>query len=619
MTYPRPSVLRWILALCLFAAAQSGQAERPDPKQVWQTDGGRMTLEIRGDFLPDFGIEVLHQGEPVNSRKKLRFTVEQLEAIKIHAPWGIFHSLLQDSGRLWADTDLTFRRGARELTLDRIQIIPGERDGHALFLAVDAQGNLLFTMSHLHIGLAAETGVLSAANAEVEASAYLAERLGLPQMAGMPIALGWLDLDLSIPEGAELAGTPPGCAERPIWPQDGQFEADVTLIGMSNVAYQGVQPRTGRIKTAPSATLKNESQADIPWIGHFDSISIYPYSPQDQHPFLVWNIYKIAEGRIEMIGASGVKHAFYTVNANCTVCAEWPEGYHVLWPGCEDTYSSGNNDTSTYQGPRDEIEASIGGWENCGSFFDPECTGSQSGFSGQWLNRLLIDPDEFQQPDTQYFMDAWYVIQYDTNIWNGMGFRPIDPTPSGSGWFMNPGTFSQGPVISQWVEENTTDPMADHDVIVIPSETPAADYPDNMPQGHLRLLVKVTETQPGRYRYNYALQNYDFDRALDGFKIAVPPGAEITDIHFGDIDDNPNNDWVTTIGNGFVAFRATEGNRLDWFTLFNFEIEIDAAPVDSQIRIDLGNDAVEPELSVQSLGPASGSELLFEDRFIDVY
>ena len=616
MTYPRPSVLRWILALCLFSAAQSGQAEHPDPKQIWRTDGGRMTLEIRGDFLPDFGIEVLHQGEPVNSRKKLHFNFEQLEAIRIHAPWGIFDSLFQDIGRLTANADLVFRRGGRELRLERIQIIPGERDGHSLFLAMDDQGNHLFTMSHLHVELAPETSGFSAANAEVEASAYLAERLGLPQMTDMPIALGWLDLDLSIPEGAELAGTPPGCAERPIWPQDGQFEADVTLIGMGNVAYQGVQPRTGRIKTAPSATLKNESQADIPWIGHFTQLASYPYTPEDQHPYLVWNIYKIAEGRIEMLAASGAKHAFFTVNQGCDInCND----NHVLWPGCEDTYSSGNNDTSTYQGPRDEIEASIGRWENCGSFFDPECTGSQSGFSGQWLNRLLIDPDEFQQPDTQYFMDAWYVIQYDTNIWNGMGFRPIDPTPSGSGWFMNPGTFSQGPVISQWVEENTTDPMADHDVIVIPSETPAADYPDNMPQGHLRLLVKVTETQPGRYRYNYALQNYDFDRALDGFKIAVPPGAEITDIHFGDIDDNPTNDWVTTIGNGFVAFRATEGNRLGWFTLFNFEIEIDAAPVDSQIRIDLGNDAVEPELSVQSLGPASGSELLFEDRFIDVY
>ena len=106
---------------------------------------------------------------------------------------------------------------------------------------------------------------------------------------------------------------------------------------------------------------------------------------------------------------------------------------------------------------------------------------------------------------------------------------------------------------------------------------------------------------------------------LDGLKIAIPPGAEIYDAYFGDIDQNPANDWVTTIGNGFVAFEARDGNRLGWFTLFNFEIETDAAPVDSLIRLDLGNTAVQSELSVETLGPASGTELLFQDRFLDVH
>ncbi len=611
MKHPCSFMMRWALLLGALVVAAPGQTQQPDPKQVWQTEGGSMTLEIRGDFLPDFGIEILHRGEPVTTRQRLHFPVSQAEPMKVHAPWGIFRSLLQDSGRLTVDTGLVFRRGGRELALDSIQLIPGENAGHPLFVAVDGQGNRLFTMSHIHVVLEPERGAMSAANAEVEASAYLAEQLGLPEMASMPIALGWLDLGMSVPEGAELAGVVPGCSERPIWPQEGQFEADVSLIGMGNVAYQGTQGGTGRIKTAPSATLKNEGLADIPWIGHFDDLSIYPYTPEDQHPFLVWNVYKMTDGRMEMLAGSGVKHAFLTINVNCNSCGS----SHVLWPECEDTYSSGNNDTSTYQGPRDEIEASLGLWDNCGSFFDPGCTGNQTDFAGQWENRLLVDPTEFQQPDTQYFMDAWYVVQYDANIWNTMGFRPIDPSPSGGGWFMNAGSFSQGPVISQWVPENTSNPMADHDVITIPSETPGAPYPDNMPQGHLRLLVKVTETQPGRFRYNYALQNYDFDRAMEGFRIDIPDGATVHDTWFGDIDDNAGNDWNITVNNDHVLFEAPAGNPLTWFTLFNFEIELDAQPVNSDVVLDLGADAVTPEVSVNTLGPTTIMGLLFRDRF----
>ncbi|NBD95701.1 MAG: hypothetical protein GVY11_04400 [Gammaproteobacteria bacterium] len=604
-------LLRGILVFAILAVAQIATAEESAPESVWQARGSQMTLEIRGDFLPDFGIEIRHQGEPITTRKRLHFPITTIEPMKVHAPWGIFRSLIQGSGRLGAEVDMTLTRGARTVRIDRIELLPGERAGHPLFIAVDDRGNRLFTMSHIHMTLDPDSGSMSAANAEVEASGYLADRLGFAHLEGMPIGLGWIDLGLRIPAGADLTGTPPGCSERPIWPQEGQFEADVSLIGMGNVAYQGTQNGTGLIKTAPSATLKNEGLADIPWIGHFDDLSIYPYTPEDQHPFLVWNIYKISDGRMEMLGASGVKHAFLTINVNCTSCGS----SNVLWPECEDTYSSGNNDTSTYQGPRDEIEASLGLWDNCRSFFDPDCTGSQTDFAGQWQNRLLIDPAEFQQPDTQYFMDAWYVIQYDTNIWNGMGFRPIDPSPSGGGWVMNPGAFSQGPVISQWVPENTSDPMADHDVITVPSETPGAAYPDNMPQGHLRLLVKVTETQSGRYRYNYALQNYDFDRAMEGFRIDIPQDATVHDTWFGDIDDDAGNDWNITVNSDHVLFEAPAGNPLTWFTLFNFEIEVEAEPVDSEVRLDLGSDAVMPEMSVETLGPNALMGLLFRDRF----
>ncbi|MDZ7789756.1 MAG: hypothetical protein U5L08_04535 [Xanthomonadales bacterium] len=467
----------------------------------------------------------------------------------------------------------------------------------------------------MHVQTRPEQTRLTVANAEVEASAYLAERLGLDVLDGMPIALGWVDLDLAIPAGAEISGLPAECDDRPIWPQSGHGQADVTLTDMSNVVYQGTLEQVGEpdlIKTAPSATLKNESTIDVPWIRKFTSHPDYPFDPADQHPYLVWNLYRIADGRIEMLAESGVKHAFFTVNWNCDFNCQ--DG-NVLWPGCEDTYSSGNNDTASNQGPRDEIEASVGLWDSCGSFFDPDCTGSQTQNSGQWGNRLLIDPAVFQQPDTDYFMDAWYVIQYDVNIWNSMGFRPIDPEPEDSGWTMNPGKHKEGPVISQWVPEDNTDPMADHDVIVVPSATPEASYPDNMPQGHLRLLVKVNETSPGRYRYNYALQNYDFDRAMEGFRIDLPDGVTVHDTFFGDIDDDARNDWDITVNSDHLLFEAPPDNPLTWFTLFNFEVETDAPPVTSEVRIALGDDASQSSVNVRTIAPSADIGMIFGDRF----
>ena len=56
-----------------------------------------------------------------------------------------------------------------------------------------------------------------------------------------------------------------------------------------------------------------------------------------------------------------MKHAFYTVNFNCP-CG----GGHVLYPTCEDVYSSFTNDDSTNLGPRSEIVRATGIWGRCG-------------------------------------------------------------------------------------------------------------------------------------------------------------------------------------------------------------------------------------------------------------
>jgi len=40
---------------------------------------------------------------------------------------------------------------------------------------------------------------------------------------------------------------------------------------------------------------------------------VFPPHTNDQHPYLVWNFYRLADGRLEQIGVSGAKHAFLTI------------------------------------------------------------------------------------------------------------------------------------------------------------------------------------------------------------------------------------------------------------------------------------------------------------------
>ncbi len=572
-----------------------------------------MELEIRGDYLPDFGVEIFHHGQPVTSRQRIEFQLESVEPFRLLVPYGNLEAVDPDVGMVAMQTGLELRYGDQIVDLDELRLVAGQWGDHAAFVAQDMQGRTMFTLTHMHILAEHQRDLLTVQNAEVEASPELAAQLGLDLLADMPIGVAWLDLHMEVPPGADTSGLAPGCDERPIWPQDGEFEAEVALIAMSNIAYQGTQDETGLVKAAPSATLKNVSLADIPWVRQFNTHPEYPYEPADQHPFLVWNIYRIKDGRIEMLAESGAKHAFLTINVNCDLnCGD----ANILWPGCEDTYSAGNNDTSTYQGPKDEITASLGLWDNCGSFFDPECTGGQTGYSGQWLNRLLIDPDEFEQDGAEYFMDAWYVIQYDINIWSTMGYRPIDPAPGGTGWTFNPGPYQQGPAISEWVDEGKSDSMADHELIVVPSATPDKPYPDNMPQGHLRLLVQVHEQGDGLYRYNYALQNYDFERGITEFHIPLAEGLTVSDTWFSGVGDM--DDWDVEIANDGVTFTAPEGEIQPWFTLYNFEVEVDAAPVNGELILDLGDDAVMEWMPVDILAPtAPDRRMMLETESIE--
>jgi hypothetical protein len=602
--------------LLLLLVVGQGSAASPalptDPSTVWPAAGGQGALKLRTDYLPDYGVEVLKDGVPVADVRLAPLDVQD-GRLWMYAPFGNFEAF--SGGRLALTSALTLRRGGRSVSLDRLYLQPAEHESLAMLQLYDGGGNHLANVTHLHLSLDQKRGRMDVRNAEVTASAELARMLDQPALAGLPIGELRLDMAVRVPLGADvsgrgldLSGQGLSCADRPLWPQDGH-PVDVALIGIGNVAPQGMN--SDLLKIAPSATLKSAGEGDAPWITKFRSNADYPYEPADQHPYLVWNLYRLHDGRLEQLAASGVKHAFWSQNVRCTInCGDG----NILWPGCEDVYSSWTNDDSSHQGPRNEIIPHLGSWDSCGSFFDPGCTGGQTGFAGQWLHRLLVDPAELLVDDAQYFMDAWYVVQYDIDIWNSMGYRSIEPglDPKTAG-NMARGDFLAGSPVGEWVPENTLSATAAHQVIVVESATPDAPYPGNMPLGHVRALARVEELDDGRFRYRYAIMNFDFSAGLHEFRIPLPDDAELETPWMGGPPDVLDAAWPHERSAGWVSFRAPLGQALPWFTLYNFEIVSDTQPVTTSSAL-LISDQEQGQVVLEARLPVPGPSF-FRDRF----
>lgn len=613
------STLGFAIALPMVSVAADPAWDQEDPTEVWSTWGGAGAVELRADYLPDFGLDVLVGDTARRSRIETNIQVRDLGSLSVHAPAGNFAAFLD--GRLDLVTEVVLRHGKREVSLAQLVATPmlTEDHGHPALRLVDARGRHLLTVSYLHIRTDAGTGLLTIRNAGVIVTEKLAELLDLPALAGTPLGMLRLDLNLHVPPGANTSGIPAAtrggsaCAGRPFWPQDGN-PVDVALIGLDSVDYKS---RSGSlIKIAPSATLQNVGFGDAVWVPKFRTLSEltngsfdYPFNPADQHPFLVWNMYRILDGRIEQIGSSGVKHAFFSVNVNCQSCGT---GY-VLWPQCQDTYFSGTNDSNSNQGPRADISPAEALFESTGSFFDPGETGGQTNNSTAFQNRLVVEESELQVPGATYFFDSWYVVQADVDIFNTMGYRQVTPTPSGSAWVFPAGPFQQGPAVSAWVDPDATAAGEDHVVVTVPSETPNAAYPENLPRGHLRVLSTVEEVSPGRWRYRYAVMNYDLGDGVDRLELPLPSDANLFDTHFSSpsFDGLVGSPWSVSRSGNSLVFEDPGDNPLNWFSLFNFEMETDAPPQDKG-TMSLGTPGPTGAIEVSTRVP-----LVTRGRFID--
>lgn len=592
---------------------------RFDPRQL-----DRLGLQVVGPSIPT-GVWIFEL-KPVGG-----FAVELADG----APTGF------NSGAL-SVPDLRLRRTDGERSPVLRLIASGK---HNLDLAAtDVEGRIWLRLGHAMRSPDPRDG-LRLITAEVRIGPALADWLHRP-IAGELFAGASLHLPLHA-----LLGAPPSpfldlgkSCTTPKWPGTAGFVADVQLTNIDRVDVQpgrcrnldnpglicdGPGGNEGEVVIVPSATLRNRDAADaadIPWYTKFSG-TFSPYS-NDQHPFLIWNLYRMdADGGIAQIARSGLKHAFATANSGCSVEAVGCVfNGHILGRGCSDLYDASSNDCSTFLGPRSDLIPARGLWGRCGSIHDPDCDGVESprvgggfcapsnsspagdGYSFRLAAReSAIDPAA--HPGARWFIDAWYLVRDDADIFNTMGYREISPTFASNSWNVGtPSAFSGGPVLDRWLE-----------LAPDGSETHRSDVVSV--EGHIRLATRVRQLSDGRYRYDYGVMNFDFSRAvtdpataepnlrilrnlgLSAFALDLANGAAVDTSEFRDGDTSVANDWSTPAVANAWRWNAPVGATQDWGQLLFVSVISAAAPGYGEMRFTVAENGTPASYAVGTVVP----------------
>jgi len=623
-----------------------------DAAHVRSSHGGTTTWHLNQSVLGSLGIRVDRVAQnlpmPVSTKhgsyRNLEFAALELGVFRFRESDGLPRALIDGGLQHAGGFVMDFPGGHADLR--GFVLKPDTRAPFALDI-VGGDGHTWFTLDRGHYQFEDGNRTFALHYMNLRLSAYFAQQMKRPEFAGL--AVGGADTLSPLPP-AESATIQSSVCSAP-WPGQSGAQADIQMVYQSADAESGApdsihfmrcglpdgtgvyhdaactQSSTDRgVVWAPDTSLLNIGSATVSWHRMFSG-TFAPYG-NDQHPFLVWNLYRVdQDGALRQLGASGAKHAFNTINKTCG-CSDHGNNY----PTCEDSYSLSSNDiaaetTPNYLGPRSEIVPATGQWGRCFSVFDKSCGGTQdadAGAQNDFQYRLLVSESDIMAAGASYYFEYWYVVRDQANIYDAMGSRPlgIAKIPGSGGayvWQATPGTFVNGPVVNQWV-----DPVA-----------PAAGALNSelsTPEGHARVAVKTTALGGGLYRYNYAVMNFDFARGVidpahadepnvhvlsaDGFAaftLPVHPNATLADFAFSDADDDGGNDWIATRGADSVRWQSPSAHPLNWGTLYRFSFTANFAPLAADAVLDVAGAGSPGSYAAGTLAPLD--DVIFRDGF----
>jgi hypothetical protein len=578
---------RLLCVVLLSAPVSAGSVAAQEGGEPLKVTGGETALEFNRHVLSDLGIAVALP-KPVGEAGEFAraiFRIQSPASLRIHAPGGSFNGFAEGVLRHEGGFELSWK-GGRQQVLE-FTLAPAAEP--ALFELQAADGSTPFFLDSPHPQHLPAAGEFVFLNLDLRLADGFARRLGRPEIGGAAVGSAGVRARLDTPLEASTAGVT--CT-----PQFG-VEVDVELDGISGLfeAYHDAE----RVAMAPSVNLRNIGNHDVAWYRPIEPDGRRDPAVVGPHPFLVMHIYRLADGVLRQIGRSDVKHAFFAANSGCAC-----QGDQILFAGCSDLYSAVTNYNRINMAPRQEVTASTGAWQSSGSHFDGDPVDDFRHHQGEGIDH----PDRFEHRLTaraadlltvgaQYFIEAWYIVAEDDDIFNSMGHRGVTPTLSGSWTFpFTDSGVTQGPALDAWVDRAAPPPGTAATVL-------------DTGEGHVELAVRATLLGSGLYRYEYALFNLDFDRQIRSLSIPLPPDVTVVNTGFDDVDDQPGNDWQSSVTASQIVWAMPDGivgsGALDWGTLYNLRFEANAAPVDLMATLGVLEAGAPSELEPVSKGPGA--------------
>jgi hypothetical protein len=609
-------MIRWLLIgwLLVGALISTPALSASKHQQTWSIDGGRLQLQLYAGLLAELGIE--HSGYSVRQGEiEIDLPIGPQGNLVFQTVNGGFEKFQQGSLPLAATMPLSWQGGS--LAISGLRLIPDNVNPPSLSLQ-DQQGRQWLRLSYGHFAVIKEQLVVEAM--DVRLGSALASALGNSSWAGVFVG----GARLVSQANRQTAGLQAKGQPEPNWPTTAPFTVDVAMLKMDDIDQ--LVRLDGRVAIAPSAYFENIGSGDAPWFNMFalpmagsDCIdngagTCEPYD-NDQGGILVFAFYRLLDGRLEQIGLSAAKHAFNSTNTDgsgsldCERLLRGAGSGKVVWRGCEDNYSTSTNGNRDFLGPRSEITAHTGEWAKLGSIFDVDGDGlcdpafDTREFLGGRLcrvpatdaldRRLHVAESDLAVAGARYFLESWYVVRDDINIFNSMGYREVSPVLTTLWQFPDtPGTsFQQGSVLTEWVDDATT----------VPQESSALL---NTFEGRVRAAMRVETLAGGLYRYRITVMNHDFDRQIDMISLLLPAAARVTQTaHFdGDPDGDSGNGWPAEVLPTELRWQAPAGQAMDWGELHSFEFTSVLPPVNGMLTLGVAEAGSPMEFALSGLG-----------------
>lgn len=304
--------------------------------------------------------------------------------------------------------------------------------------------------------------------------------------------------------------------------------------------------------------------------------------PENRHPVITLNMYRLLDGRMTQIGQSWAKHGFVALQHNaCNFgCRAHPTG-NGLGIGCSDPYGASNN-MGPYLGSRRLVDPFTGAYD--GSVAQQELESFQP--VSPIDHGLQVKEADLEVPGARYFMEGHYVAGDDARAGNGnnnVSHVEVKISRDASGDLVidivNPGprpTQRELPAIRAW-------PYAE---FAVHDGAPA--------DGRIMVAHNVIRLSRTNYRYEYAVYNMNSARGVATF--SVPAGAaEPANIGMSAVFSHgepwSNDPWTSKVEGGRVTW-STQGfgenqnaNAIRWGTTYNFWFESTSAPARGEARL----------------------------------